>query len=224
MFLCLAFLLFQGWLYGDAAGPYGGLLGLQLPFLYAMRPAPPAPAPESAAQAQVDAGVGESFRVELKSIQSAERVDLSGNEPRVLIYHTHTTEAYRQTPSDAYVESGDWRTRDQSKNIVAVGEKLAQLLREKYGLSVLHDTTDHEPPKLSTSYSRSVLTMQRYKEAYPSLTLFIDVHRDAYGSSGGEQDFVLLDGRETARVMFVVGTGEGATGNGFAEKIGRAHV
>lgn len=217
MLLCIAFLVFQGRLYGSAEdSAYGGLLGLQLPFLYAMRPAP-TPAPEPVAQAQVDAGVGESFRVELKSIQSAQRVDLSGSEPRILIYHTHTTEAYRQTPDSPYEESGDWRTHDQTRNIVAVGEKLAALLRDKYGLSVLHDVTDHEPPKLSTSYSRSVVTMQRYKKEYPSLTLFIDVHRDAYGSSGGEDDFVLLNGRETARVMFVVGTGEGATGSGFEE-------
>ena len=67
-------------------------------------------------------------------------------------------------------------------NIVTVGERLAELLRDRYGISVIHDTTDHEPPKLSTAYSRSVETMEKYKEEYPSITIFIDVHRDAYGT------------------------------------------
>ena len=134
-----------------------------------------------------------------------------------MIYHTHTSEAYLQTPEEPYEASGDWRTHDNSRNIVAVGEKLARLLREQYGLNVIHDSTDHEPPKLSTSYSRSVKTMQAYHEQYPSITMFIDVHRDAYGTEDGKKDFLLIGGKETARMMFVVGTGEGATGSGFGE-------
>lgn len=136
---------------------------------------------------------------------------------QILIYHTHATEAYRQTEKDAYEESGKYRTKDPEKSVVAVGEKL-KLALEEQGYEVIHDVTNHEPPKLSTAYSRSLETMLDQKNAHRGLRYFIDVHRDAYGSSSsGEKDYVLIDGRECARLMFVVGTGKGATGTGFSE-------
>ena len=142
-------------------------------------------------------------------------------EPEILIYHTHTTEAYLQSESNEYLESGKWRTKDHSKSVVAVGALLAELLREEYGLSVLHDTANHEPPKLSTAYSRSLETMQAYRRAYPGIRVYIDVHRDAYATQtttdGDPKDYVELDGKQLARIMFVVGTGQGATGSGFDE-------
>ncbi len=139
--------------------------------------------------------------------------------PRVLIYHTHTTEAYLSYGGDTYEASDKWRTKDETKNVVAVGELLTKLLSEQYGIAVIHDTTNHEPPKLSSSYSRSLLTMQAYREQYPTIEYFIDVHRDDYGKgvSDEPQDYVKIDGKETARLMFVVGTGAGATGAGFGE-------
>lgn len=143
---------------------------------------------------------------------------LTDVEPTVLIYHTHTTEAYAKTALYNYIETSPWRTNDNTMNIVAVGERLKTQLAE-YGIVAIHDTTNHEPPKLATSYSRSVKTMEKYKAQYPSLKLFIDVHRDAYGDAeAGLKDVVILNGKEVAKLMFVVGTGEGATGTGFGEK------
>lgn len=140
-----------------------------------------------------------------------------GNAPQILIYHTHTTEAYALVEEDPYEASGKWRTNDNGHNIVAVGELLAKRLRD-LGFSVIHDTTNHEPPKLATSYSRSEKTMRSYRQKYPSLKVFIDVHRDAYGNSETPvTDYLELDGKQVARMMFVVGTGKGATGTGFDE-------
>ena len=131
-------------------------------------------------------------------------LDLRGPEPKVLIYHTHTTEAYTATPASPYVQTSSYRTADASKSVLAVGEALAQRLRTEYGFTVLHDTTDHEPPSLKTAYDRSEATMRKYQGQYPSLVLFIDVHRDA---SSDTKDYVLVDGSPTARLMCVVGQG-----------------
>ena len=133
---------------------------------------------------------------------------LRSSEPTILIYHTHTTEAYTQTEQNPYRESGEWRTQDDSKNVVAVGEALKTILETEYGFTVLHDTTDHEPPKLSSAYERSLVTMQQYKAKYPSLVLFLDLHRDAYSGADAPTDFLVINGVETARLMFVVGKGE----------------
>lgn len=181
--------------------------------LYQLTPSPsPSPIPESTRPPlRMTAETDGAKAVETVGILQAEA-------PQILIYHTHATEAYLMTGTeDAYEESGKWRTKDTDKSVVAVGEALKRTLTEA-GFSVLHDVTNHEPPKLSTAYSRSLETMLNYQKRYPSLTIFIDVHRDAHGTKvETPEDYLTLDGRETARLMFVVGTGEGATGTGFAE-------
>lgn len=124
----------------------------------------------------------------------------------VLIYHTHTNEAYRQTPEDSYEPSGTDRTKDHEKSVVRVGEELKTCL-ESYGYTVIHDTTDHEPPKLTTAYDRSLATIEQYKEKYPEIQIFIDVHRDSLGLENMQDDVVEIDGKRCAKVMFVVGQG-----------------
>ncbi len=141
---------------------------------------------------------------DVRTVRLSQGLTLRGTEPRILIYHTHTTEAYTATEASPYVQTGSYRTADASKSVLAVGEALAQRLRIQYGFSVIHDTTDHEPPSLKTAYERSEATMRRYLEAYPSLVLFIDIHRDA---SSDTSDYVMVNGRPTARLMCVVGQG-----------------
>lgn len=160
---------------------------------------------------------------EVETVHSGREAAVSMEQrgPQILIYHTHATEAYLKTPEAPYAESGKWRCEDPASSVVAVGALLAQTLRDVYGLEVLHDTANHEPPKLSTAYSRSLSAIQAYRSRYPSLHVFIDVHRDAYGTADPDgmtpKDYLVIDGRETARIMFVVGTGKGATGAGFDE-------
>lgn len=195
------------------------MLSFEMPFMYGIAMPEPTPIPiEPKDPVDIDKGVSDRVKIELLNVGESGNIDLFGDQPKILIYHTHTTEAYTPTRGYEYKETSKWRTDDNTKNIVAVGKKLASLLHEKYGIQVIHDTTDHEPPKLATSYSRSVLTMEKYKQLYPSITMFIDVHRDAYGKGeNGIKDVAVINGKEVARLMFVVGTGEGATGKGFDE-------
>ena len=133
---------------------------------------------------------------------------LRSDEPTILIYHTHTTEAYTQTDTETYVESSKWRTTDKERNVVAVGEVLKEILEKEYGFHVIHDTTDHEPPKLATSYDRSLVTLEKYHKEYPSIVLFIDLHRDAYSTENAPCDYLTINGIETAKMMLVVGKGD----------------
>lgn len=143
---------------------------------------------------------------------------LRGKEPKILIYHTHTNEAYFPTEAMPYRESSRWRTADKERSVVAVGERLKTVLERDYGYSVLHDTTDHEPPKLSTAYERSEQTMLTYLEKYPSLEVFIDLHRDAYGNDPkAPADYITVNGEQVARLMFVVGRGEAYADKPFYE-------
>ena len=183
--------------YKNGGSVYNALLFMEFPYIHGVgqSPAPSRPQGTPAPQ-NID------IKIEVISTEPP-LVSLEGKEPKILIYHTHTTEAYLQT--------------DKYKYVVAVGEKLAQCLRG-YGISVIHDTTDHEPPKLATSYSRSLKTMEKYRDKYPSITMYIDLHRDSFGKNPTKPaDFVTINGRQCARLMFVVGTGKGATGTGYGQ-------
>lgn len=143
-----------------------------------------------------------------------ETVRVQGQGPQVMIYHTHSHEAYEKG-SQKYKEVSRWRTADQKYNVVRVGDVLAECLEDS-GIEVLHDTTDHEPPKLGTAYYRSLETLEKASKEYDSLKVMIDLHRDAY--SQGLKKSVEIDGKNVAQLMIVIGTGEGSSGNGFSQK------
>ncbi len=151
------------------------------------------------------------YRPELGSLlQKPVAPDLSGTQPRVLILHTHATESYTQVPGWEYEDLGNYRTLDENHNMLRVGAFLAELLTEG-GISVLHDKTLHDYPSYNGSYTRSLATIKTYLEAYPSIEMVIDVHRDAIETQEGQQltTAFSLNGESSARIMLVMGTDEG---------------
>ena len=137
--------------------------------------------------------------------------------PRVLIYHTHTYEAYEITETENYKPTEKWRTRDENYNMVAVGEALARELTAR-GFVVVHDTTAFEPPTLSTAYTRSLAMLKERLDAGEQYDYWLDVHRDAYSGPYKGGNSVETEGGSAARVMMLVGKGTGATGSGFDER------
>ncbi len=124
--------------------------------------------------------------------------------PRVLIYHTHTHEAYEQVSDDPYVALEAWRTTDADHSVVRVGEELTKQLRG-YGFEVVHDVTDHEGEDLSTAYTRSIVTLERYKTPFD---LYIDLHRDACVADQAPV-FATSGGESVAQLMMLIGNGKG---------------
>ena len=136
---------------------------------------------------------------------------------RVLIYHTHTYEAYEQTQDDPYEETEKWRTADSAHNVVRVGEELAALLRG-LGVEVVHDVTAFEPPNLSSAYTRSLEMLEKRQAAGERYDLYIDLHRDAYAESQIGPNTVNAGGVEAAKLMLLIGKGEGQTSEGFDQR------
>ncbi len=137
--------------------------------------------------------------------------ELSEEEgPKVLIVHTHGSEAYTMPPGEEYVPSGDCRTTDCNYNMVRVGQEIAKTL-ENAGLSVIQDTTLHDYPEYSGGYDRSLETVKKYMEQYPSISFVLDVHRDAIAGSDGSMYKVVsaVDGMNAAQMSFVIGTDGG---------------
>ncbi len=142
---------------------------------------------------------GETIEVEILPEPTAEPAAL-----KVLIYHTHTHEAYEQVPGDPYDALEAWRTTDSGHSVVRVGEELAKQLRSR-GFEVTHDLTDHEGGELSTAYTRSLKTLEGYDERFD---LYIDLHRDAF-AEGEALTVSGSDGKELAPLMLLIGNGKG---------------
>ena len=121
----------------------------------------------------------------------------------ILIYHTHTHEAYAQDPADPYEAMEAWRTADEQHSVVRVGQALAEELTA-LGYRVTHDTTDNEQDDLSSSYVRALETLESYETEFD---LVIDLHRDAY-SEGLPIGIEAADGTSCAQIMLLVGRGD----------------
>ena len=150
------------------------------------------------------------FRVEI--IRETSTPTYAGKT--VLIYHTHTYEAYEQVEEDRYAQTEKWRTTDSDHNVIAVGAALAASLRA-LGLNVEHDATAFEPPDLESAYDRSLAMLEKRCQQGESYDLYIDLHRDAVASSSTISRTVNIGGEEVARFMVLVGKG---TTGGYEEK------
>ena len=134
--------------------------------------------------------------------------------PRVLVYHTHTWEAYEMTEDAQYTPTETWRTMDDRYNMVRVGERLCEELTA-LGFAVVHDTTAFEPPNLSSAYTRSLAMLEERIAAGEHYDYILDVHRDAYSGLYNGANAVEREGEQLAYVMLLIGKGTGSTGSGF---------
>lgn len=133
---------------------------------------------------------------------------------RVLIYHTHTFEAYEPTESANYRQLEKWRTKDSNNNMIAVGRAITASLTA-LGVEVTHDTTAFEPPDIDHAYERSLRMLEGRIGAGERYDMYIDIHRDAISLSSTIRRTVNIGGQESARFMVLVG--QGTTG-GYQEK------
>ncbi len=134
-------------------------------------------------------------------------LDLTGEGPKVLILHTHTTESYTQS-SDRYEETSPYRTLDPGHNMIALGGIVAEILRDA-GVEVIHDTAFHDYPSYNGSYSHAAAATKAYLEQYPTIELILDLHRDAADTPSGQLATACsVGGENAAQLMFVLGTDE----------------
>lgn len=134
-------------------------------------------------------------------------LELAEEGPQVLIIHTHASEAYTQVPGEEYEESDPYRTQDKSKSIIHVGDVLAEELSAR-GVSVVHDRGTYDYPSYAGSYSNTLEAIKGYLERYPSISLVIDLHRDARAADDGDQYKTIaeINGKKCSQIMLVVGT------------------
>ncbi len=131
-------------------------------------------------------------------------LDMSTGGYKVLIYHTHSSEGF-----------ADSRPGEVDDTVIGLGEKLADILTDTYGIPVYHDTTEYDMMTgvldRNASYDYSREGVAAILAANPEIEVMIDLHRD-----GVPDDVHLVtdvDGRPTAQIMLINGMCRDEAGN-----------
>lgn len=131
-----------------------------------------------------------------KLLNADMKLDKTKEGPKILLYHTHSQEAFKDSVP------GDVNT-----TIVGMGRILANLLNEKYGIETLHHEGIYDMENghvdRSKAYERAKPEIQKILKENPSIEMVIDLHRD-----GVREDTHLvteINGKPTAKIMFFNG-------------------
>lgn len=116
--------------------------------------------------------------------------------PQILIYHTHSQETFSDsTPGDV------------STSIVGVGSYLSELLADKYGYNVIHNTSTYDmvDGKLDRNYAYTLAEpdITKILKENPSIQVVIDLHRD--GVNENTHLATEVNGKPAAKIMFFNG-------------------
>lgn len=180
------------------------------PVLQEPEPAPPLP--RSLADAgQITIAGGCSYPVDKAALLNRpSQLDLTGGGPKILIVHTHGSEAYTPEPGWEYEPLLDHRTLEADRSVIAVGEALANTL-ESHGIDVLHDGTLNDYPSYNDSYWTCLDKIEAWLTRFPDIQMVIDIHRDAVEdpSGGAKALSSTQNGKTAAQLMLVVGTDQG---------------
>ncbi len=122
-------------------------------------------------------------------------------KPQILIYHTHSQEGF-----------ADSIAGDETTTILGAGERLAQILRERYGFNVIHHMGKYDVESRDYAYSNAAPALEQILEENPDIEVIIDLHRDEMPE---ERRLVAdIGGRPTAKYMFFNGLSRtGKTGD-----------
>lgn len=123
-------------------------------------------------------------------------IDEEENGPKILIYHTHSQEAFK-----------DSKKGKASETIMGMGAYLSEILNEEYGIETLHhngvyDLIDGQLDR-SKAYQLAEPDIQKILKENPSIEVVIDLHRDGVRES--THLVTEIDGKQTAQIMFFNG-------------------
>lgn len=148
-----------------------------------------------------------NFKIDIeKLLNEPLNINFNKKGPKVLVYHTHTTESYVLKQSDIDKAGVPSYNSDPRYSVVRVGEELSRNLK-KYGIDVLHNGTVHDANR-NAAYGVAIKTLQKYMKSYPSIKVFLDIHRDGLDTTNKLRLVKKINGKNAAQIMFDVGTND----------------
>ena len=141
-------------------------------------------------------------------------IDMNEEGPKILIYHTHSQEAFK-----------DSKKGESSETIMGMGAYLANVLNEKYKVKTLHhkgvyDLIDGNLDR-SKAYQLAEPKITQILQQNPSIEVVIDLHRD--GVKESTHLVTEINGKQTAQIMFFNGMSRSRT-NGDIEYLYNPYI
>lgn len=128
--------------------------------------------------------------------------DITIDNKNIILFHTHSCESYTSSEQYPYVQTGNFRTTDLNFTVTRLGTELESYMKQ-YNYNVIHDTSYHDYPSYTGSYTRSLQTVENLLNTTPS-DIIIDIHRDAIGSREDYAPTVKIGEDYAAQIMFVI--------------------
>lgn len=123
------------------------------------------------------------------------KINTTSNGPKVLIFHTHSQEAF-----------ADSKAGDASTSIVGMGKHLSEQLNA-LGIETLHHAGVYDliNGKLdrSKAYQQAEVGVKEILNQYPSIEVVIDLHRDGVPES--TRLVTEIEGKQVAKIMYFNG-------------------
>ena len=116
--------------------------------------------------------------------------------PQILIYHTHSQEAFK-----------DSKAGDKKTSIVGMGDILTKELNDTYRIPTMHHEGVYDliggKMDRSRAYQLAEVKVRKILKKYPSIEVVIDLHRDGVGNN--THLVTSIDGKKTGQIMFFNG-------------------
>jgi stage II sporulation protein P len=118
----------------------------------------------------------------------------TSNNAKVLIFHTHSTETYKDS-------------NNISDGVISLGKKLCDLLNNSYNIKTIHHIKSYDIVNGINNkfgaYERMEKDIKEIIKQQPDLEVLIDLHRD--GVENNAHLVKNINGKPTAKIMFVNG-------------------
>lgn len=152
---------------------------------------------------------GKVFNIE-KLLSEKSKIAVDKNKKyQVLIVHSHGTESYNDYGVDYYNNKMSFRSDDNNKNMIHIGNILTAMLEEA-GYGVIHDKTQHDNPDYNNAYHSSRASIESYLEKYPDIEVVLDLHRDTVITSSKTKYRTVteINGETVSQIMILLGSGD----------------
>ncbi len=129
---------------------------------------------------------------------------ITKDKPQVLVYHTHSSETYSDSPENNY------HSKDKEHSVMEVGSLLTDELNKR-GWGVMH-STQYNDLSYNESYSKSCNLVKSILSSNNSIKITIDLHRNGLDLKNNEakkqihdKSTTEINGETVAKFFFVVG-------------------
>ncbi|WP_243175969.1 stage II sporulation protein P [Dorea hominis] len=131
-----------------------------------------------------------------KLLKKNMKIRKDGSKPKILIYHTHSQEAFK-----------DSKAGDKKTSIVGMGDILTKELNDTYRIPTMHHEGVYDliggKMDRSRAYQLAEVKVRKTLKKYPSIEVVIDLHRDGVGNN--THLVTSIDGKKTGQIMFFNG-------------------